>query len=122
MLVVHAAIKCDPHDIFIRADSRLYGSQSEAAMEPGIKAGFYAKNKRSTGDPNLRSLHNYGNRGVGDGVIQRLRCWRETLSIFPVTTLMPVVMHCLNPHYKKKIFYISPEHKVIFYSKDCMLQ
>lgn len=33
----------------------------------GIKAGLYAKNKRSTGDPNLRSLHNYGNWGMGDG-------------------------------------------------------
>lgn len=43
----------------------------------GIKAGFYAKNKRLTGDPNLRSLHNYGNRrgwGVGGGfAVQRLR-------------------------------------------------
>ena len=88
MLVVHAAIKCDLHDIFIRADSRLYGSQSEAAMEPGIKAGFYAKNKRSTGDPNLRSLHNYGNRGVGDGAMQRLRCWRENI----------VYLSCHNSH------------------------
>lgn len=49
VLVVHAAVKCDfstgrvsqwaglpvtLHNIFIRADSRLYGSQSGAAMEP----------------------------------------------------------------------------------------
>lgn len=49
VLVVHAAVKCDSgvgrvsqwaglpvtlHNIFIRADSRLYGSQSGAAMEP----------------------------------------------------------------------------------------
>lgn len=49
VLVVHAAVKCDSkvgrvsqwaglpvtlHNIFIQADSRLYGSQSGAAMEP----------------------------------------------------------------------------------------
>ena len=49
MLIVHAAVKCDSregrvsqwaglpvtlHNIFIRADSRLYGSQSGAGMDP----------------------------------------------------------------------------------------
>lgn len=51
------------------------------------KRAFYAQDKRSSGDTNLRSLHNCGNWGMGDGGVQRLRCWEGNMH-FCVTTLM----------------------------------
>lgn len=56
--------------MFIRADSRLYRSQSSGchgARRAARIAGLYARDKRATGDPNLRSLHNCRSGGGGDG-------------------------------------------------------
>lgn len=61
-----------PHNMFIRADSRLYRSQSSGchgARRAARIASLYARDKRATGDPNLRSLHNC--RSGGGGRLQK---------------------------------------------------
>lgn len=64
-----------PHNMFIRTDSRLYRSQSSGchgARRAARIASLYAWDKRATGDPNLRSLHNCRSGGGG-----RLQRWGE---------------------------------------------
>lgn len=88
--------------MFIRADSRLYRSQSSGchgARRAARIASLYARDKRATGDPNLRSLHNCRSgggwcagcsKGEGGGE-QRVReiynsWWQELRPIRPGLT------------------------------------